>query len=166
MAPRGKAARSTQACPPLSEQGHQQVVDYLRLAEKSAYPEIRRAALEIAKETSKYQRRQGARVSPTLILTLDLTLGVVVTAACWYAFLHYSERLAVEMTSISIGVYLVCVAISLFLSGHLSQANFMKVLSWLESRVKTRWNAVLGKFGNRQPQDDGRADGANSSPQK
>ena len=134
---RGGRTTSNKSSPSLSEQGHQQIMDYLRLAEKSSRPEIRAAAVELAKRTSKHELKQGARVSPNLILWIDLVLGIAAALACWYAYLHYTEHLAAHITSICIRVYLVIVGISLFLSGYLSQANFMKILGWLESQVKS-----------------------------
>lgn len=145
----------------LSEQAHQQVMDFLSLADKSANPDLRVAAIEIAKQTSKYHQKQGARVSPTLILWVDLTLGIALAAACWYASLHYSDKITAEVSSIAIRVYLVIVGISLFLSGHLSQANFMKVLGWLESQAKSVFNYF-------RPSRDqkGSADDVDNTPSK
>jgi hypothetical protein len=134
---RGGRAKSNKAGPSLSEQGHQQIMDYLQLGERSTHPEIRAAAVELAKRTSKHELKQGARVSPNLILWVDLVLGIGAAFACWYAYLHYSEHLASEVTAICIRVYTAIVGISLFLSGHLSQANFMKIFGWLESQVKS-----------------------------
>jgi len=112
-------------------------MNFLRVANESQYPEIRAAAIEIAKSESKYQHKQGARVPPTLVLILNITLGIAAVLACWYAFLHYKTFLAIELSSISILLFLVIVGSSLFLSGHLSQANFMKILSWPVAHIKT-----------------------------
>src|ERR1700723_846909 len=133
---RGGRPKSSKPIASLSEQGHQQILDYLRAAEESAHPEIRTAAVKLAERTSKHELKQGARVSPTLILWIDLVLGIAAALACWYAYLHYPEHLAAQITSICIRVYLVIVGISLFLSGQLSQANFMKIIGWLESQMK------------------------------
>jgi hypothetical protein len=130
-------------------------MDYLQVAEKSAHPEIRQAALKIAKQTSKYERRQKARVSPNLILALGITLGISVVLACWYAFLHYPGRIAYVLSSISILLYLVIIGISLLLSGHLTQANFMKILGWLASHVRAGWNSVKSIWS---PQNQGPSD--------
>jgi hypothetical protein len=161
---RGGPSKQGKECPPLSDQGHKEVMDLLRMAEKSAYSEIREAALDLAKQTSKYRRKQGARVSPTLILWVDLVLGIGVVLACWYAFLHYAQGLAYELSSIAILLFLVVVAISLFLSGHLSQANFMKVLNAVVLHIKT-WRSSSHKASD-DPQHDEHSDGDIASPKK
>lgn len=164
-AARGGVSKQDKSPSSLSEQGHQQVMDYLRLAEKSQHPAIRDAAIDLAKQASKYQRNQGARVSPTLILCTDLTLGVAVVAACWFAFSRYPDRLAFEVSSIVILVFLVIVGTTLFLSGHLSQANFMKILGWLVSHVKQGSN-LLAKAGGKHSHDAGDTDSDNIPPKK
>lgn len=138
MVSKGKGGQSKpgKPTPSLSEAAHKQIIDYLRLAGKSPYPDIRAAALDIAKKTSKHHRQQGAKVSPALILVLNIVLVVVVGLASWYAFLNYPVRLAYELVGISVLLWLAFVAISLFLPGYLSQANFMKILGWLASHVK------------------------------
>jgi hypothetical protein len=142
MASTGKANQSKEnkASPRLSEQVHDQIMEYLRIAEKSKHPEIRKAALEHAKETSKYHRKQNTRVSPTLILWVNILLGFLLVGACWYAYLHYSEQKASQVRSISVLAYLMTVFVSLFLSGHLSQANFVKIMGWF----KSGWKSVFG----------------------
>lgn len=131
----------------LSEQAHSQVLEYLRIAEKSEHDEIRKTALELAKETSKYHHKQNARVSSTLILWVIVLLGIAVTGICSYAFLHYPEQKASQIRQITVLVYLIIVGVCLFLSGHLSQANFMKILAWLADHLRARWNAVTNKSG-------------------
>jgi hypothetical protein len=147
-----KPTRSKQG-PQLREQAHEQVMQLFRLAEKSEHPELRAAALELAKENSKYFRKQNARVSPTLILSVTILLGIAVAGVCWYAFLHYSAPKAYQVCTIVILIYLVIVGVCLFLSGHLSQANFMKILGWLASHIKSGWNSALNKIsGDTDPQ--------------
>lgn len=145
---RGGRGSSNKTGPSLSAQAHLQIMDYLRVGEQSAHPEIRAVAVELATRTSKHELKQGARVSPNLILWVDLVLGVAAAFACWYAYLHYSENIASHVTSICIRVYLVIVGISLFLSGHLSQANFMKILGWLESQARAGLDQVK-RIGDR-----------------
>jgi hypothetical protein len=114
--------------------------------------EIRAVALEMAKRTSIYAQKQGARLSPTLILILNIILCITVGLVGWYAFLHYTERLAYEVTTIAFLLYLVIVAVSLFLSGFLSQANFMKFINSVLSRWKTLdWSNK--KASDREPTD-------------
>jgi small-conductance mechanosensitive channel len=163
---RGGPSKQSKGCPPLSDQGHKEVMDLLRMTEKSAYPDIRKAALDLAKQTSKYRRKQGARVSPTLILWVNIVLGSAVVLACWHAFLHYPRGLAYELSSISILLFLLVVAISLVLSGHLSQANFMKVLNAAVSHIRA-WKSSPHKAPeDTRPQDEEQSDGDIVSPKK
>lgn len=150
MAPRTRADRSTQK---LSQQAHEQIIAFLKLAEDSKHLEIRRSALELAKETSRYNRKQGARVPPTLILSVIILLGMVVVGVAWYASVHYSDPKAYQVRSTAVFVYLVIIGVCLFLSGHLSQANFMKILGWLTSHIKAGWNAAFKKSADSDPQD-------------
>jgi hypothetical protein len=146
MAPTsGKANQSkrTKAPPRLSEQAHEEVMGLFRLAEKSEHPEIRAVALELAKETSKFYRTQNARVSPTLILCVIIFLGFAVVGADWYAASHYSDQKAHQIGTIAALVYIVIIGVCLFLSGHLSQTNFMKILGWLFSYIRTGWKSVF-----------------------
>jgi|ERR1019366_4451716 site-specific recombinase len=134
--------------PSLREQGHKEIMDLLRLADKSQYPEIRAAALDMAKHTSKHQRSQDARVPPTLILVVDIACAVTVGLACWYAFLHYPPHVAYELSSIYILLFLVVVGISLFLAGYLSQSNFMKILNWPVAHIKKWWSSAQKTSGH------------------
>ena len=134
---RGEDPRKDKLSLSLREQAHKESMDLLRLADKSQYTEIRAAAVDMAKRTSKHQRSQSARLSPTLILVLDIACAVTVALACRYAFLHDPPRVAYELSSIYILLFLVVVGISLFLPGYLSQSNFMKILSWPVAHIKT-----------------------------
>jgi hypothetical protein len=136
---RGQSKRGTPSYS-LSDGAHQQIMEYLRLADKSSNPDIRAAAVDIAKRMSKYHRSQGARVSPLLILIVNIGLAAAVAAWSWYAFLHYPGRIAYELTGIFILLFFVIVGISLLLSGHMSQANFMRILHWMVSHIRTWWN--------------------------
>ena len=147
---KGGKSKLDESCTSLGEQAHKQIMDYLKLAENSAHPEIRNAALEIAKQTSKHERRQRARVSPTLILWVNILLALAVVVACWYAFLKYPQGLAWELSGISILIFVVLVGMSLFLTGHLSQANFMKILGWLVSHVRSRWKSVKSSLSSQK----------------
>lgn len=142
MASTGKANQSKESktSPRLSEQVHEQTKEYLHIAEKSNHPDIRKVALKLAKETSKYHRKQNARVSPTLILWVNVVLALALVGACWYAYLHYPEQKASQVRNISVLAYLMIVFVSLFLSGHLSQANFVKIMGWF----KSGWKSVFG----------------------
>ena len=132
--------KESKALPRLSDQVHQQTKELFQIAEDSKYPEIRKAALEQAKENSKYHRKQNARVSPTLILWVDVLLGLAVVGACWYAYVHYTEQRAAQIRSICVLTYLMIVFVSLFLAGLLSQANFVKIMGWF----KSGWKSMFG----------------------
>jgi hypothetical protein len=152
MAPKGRDGDSKRrkGVVSLREQGYKEVLELLKLAEKSSNPNIRAAAVEIAKQTSKYDRQQGARVSPHVALGIDTVFGVVTGLLCWYAFLHYPVRLAYELSAITVLLYLVIVAISLFLCELLSQGNLIKVFGFLVSHVK---NWMRGSANESRHQD-------------
>jgi len=140
MAPGKKSGKPKQpeSILPLSEQAHNQIMDYLRLADKTAHPAIREKALKLADRKSKYEQRQKARVPPALILSANIVLAVAVVLGSWYAFLHYSQALAWELSAISILIFLVVAGISLFLAGRLSEGRLMTIFGWLGSHVKER----------------------------
>jgi|SRR5581483_1714264 len=64
-----------------------------------------------------YENVRFRYLSPLLILLVNIVLAFAVVLACWYAFLHYSQGLAWELSAFSILVFLVVVGISLFLAG-------------------------------------------------
>jgi hypothetical protein len=156
MTPGSKAAQSKQGETRrlLSEQGLTEVMDLLRLADKSPNPEIRAAAIQIAKDESKHLRRQGSRVNPNFVLTLDVGLGIATVWFCCFAFTHYGALLAFFLILIALLLFAVVVAVSLFVSGHLSQSNFMTVFGWLGSHIKTGWNAVVKRIFGGQSQSE------------
>lgn len=103
------------------------MMDLLRVAEKSSHPEIRIAAVEMARDTLRNQQKQTARLSPTLILWALLALFVGTVLACWYAFLYHRE-IAYQLSGISVILFIVIAAIVLSLAGNLSESSLMKVL--------------------------------------
>ncbi len=156
---KGGQKKQNKAIPSLMDQAHREVLDYLRVAEESSYAEIRataltlaeetkKAAIELEKQRSKHQRKQEARVPPVLILWIDLALAVAVAIWCGYAYLHYPDR-AARLSSTAVYLYLIFAAITLLLSGHLSQANFMKIFDWF----KAGWNFLRGS-GNEPSSSD------------
>jgi hypothetical protein len=130
--------------PTLKDQGHLQVMELLTLADKSTNPDIRAAAIEIAKCNVKYGQKQAARLSPTLVLGIIVVLGAATLSACWYAFL-YQSQIAYQLSAISILLFIVLSAIILSLCGILSPANLMKVFDWAISYIKTRFH-----FGHKE----------------
>lgn len=123
--------------PSLKDQGFRELMELLQVAEKSAYPEIRIVAIEMAKDTLRHKQKETARLSPTLVLWLLVALFLGTISACWYAFL-YQPKTAYQLCSLSILLFIVISAIILFVSGTLSQSNLMKVFGWAMSYVKTK----------------------------
>lgn len=139
MASARKISKSKEANrkPSLKEQGHQEVVELLQIAEQSAYSEIRSVATQMAKDTLRHKQKETARLSPTLVLWLLVALFLGTISACWYAFLG-QPKAAYQLSGISILLFIVISAIILFVSGTLSQPNLMKVFGWAMSYVKTK----------------------------
>lgn len=143
MAATGKRTppKPAKATPTLKEQAHQQIMDLLRVAEKSSHPEIRTAAVGMAKDTLRNQQKQTARLSPTLILCALMALFIGTVLACWYAFLHHRE-IAYQLSGISVILFIVIAAIVLSLAGNLSESSLMKVimkvLDWATSYAKSK----------------------------
>jgi len=158
MAQTGKPGRSRQpeSQSPLSEQGHKQIMDYLILADKSQHPDIREMALRLAMQASSYEWRQKARVSPSLILSVSIILALSVATASWYAFLHYPQVLAWELTGICIIVFLVLIAILLFVAGRLSEKHLMAIFQWL-------WFYIRARFKSLKPSPDSMDENATSN---
>jgi hypothetical protein len=121
----------------LKEQGHQEVMELLQVAEQSAHPEIRSVAIQMAKDTLRHKQKETARLSPTLVLWLLVALFLGTISSCWYAFLCQAKA-AYQLSGISILLFIVISAIILFVSGTLSQSNLMKVFGWAMSYVKAK----------------------------
>lgn len=133
--PGGKKLKKSGERPSLSDQGHGQIMDYLNAAEKSSYPAIRAAALELAREAAKAQRRQAAKLSPLVTMLSATAVLVLAGGLCWFFFLHYPERLAFVLSAVVIGLAIVAICMYLLLSGHLTQTNFMSVLKMVWTRI-------------------------------
>jgi hypothetical protein len=71
---KGGPPKKGTATPSLKEQAHQEIMDLFRVAEGSSYPAIRTAAIEMAREKSRYAQKQGARLPPTLVLWVIIVL--------------------------------------------------------------------------------------------
>jgi hypothetical protein len=125
--------------------GYRQVIELLQLAEKSKYSEIRVAAVKMATETSRYQRKQGARLSPNLVVILGIAIIVVAVLACWYAFVNYPDHLARELSGLLFLSAFVLIGLYARLSGHLSEANFMRILEPVAAKFKSMWPGSSSK---------------------
>jgi hypothetical protein len=139
--PRKSGNRKT-GKPSLSEQAHQQILDYLNVAaENSENPAIRDAAIELAKETGKHHRKQDARLSPTLTLMTAVAILILAGVSSWYFFVHYSERIAMTISIFVVGLALVAACLVALFSGNLSQANFVHVVSIVWSKITSIFTA-------------------------
>jgi hypothetical protein len=112
-----------------SEEAHRQVVELLELGERSSNPEIRNAAIEIAKNTSANQRAVTAQLRPATIVVLSTLVISTAVVACWYALTHYPGSLARSITEVVIAMSMTLIALYALLSGHLSQDNFMRMVT-------------------------------------
>jgi hypothetical protein len=118
----------------LGEQAHNEVMDLLNQADKSQYSEIREAAIEIAKETSKHHRAQAAKLSPKLVAILGTSLAVAAVIACWYALLTYPGSVAWSIIGVVLGCLIIIFGLYGLLSGHLSQASFIQIMRMVWAR--------------------------------
>jgi hypothetical protein len=140
MASTGKSGQPKKgtATPSLKQQGLQEVMELLKLADTSVNLDIRATAIDIAKRTVKYEQKQGARIPPSVILLLLTMLGLGTLSACWYAFL-FQRELAYQLSAVSILLFIVLAAIVLFTAGTLSQSGIMEVFRLVISQIKTWW---------------------------
>jgi len=131
----GKKATASKQSLSLSDQAHQQILDYLRVAsENSGHPEIRDAAIDLAKNRSTFQQKQTARLSPTLTLLACLLILGVAGVSCWYFYINYRD-VAPILSMIVIGLALVGVCLFAMFAGQLSQANFVVVTKLVWSKI-------------------------------
>ena len=131
MTPPKGGGKALQTSPPdrsLSAEAHKQAMDYLRLAEKSTNPDISKAAIKMARDTEKRQGRREARLTPGSVAVLATGLIFLAVAGSWYSFVHYTERMAWQITAVLGSAVLLAVGVLALLSGHLSQANFIKLI--------------------------------------
>ncbi|HEU5350150.1 MAG TPA: hypothetical protein VFU55_01030 [Terracidiphilus sp.] len=119
-----------------SAEAHRQVMELLRLGERSTNPDISRAAIEIAKSTFERERIRSTRVSPAWVLVAATALILVAVGACWYALLHYPGHIASAIVSVVTGFSVLAIALYALASGHLTQENFMKIFTFTFSRLK------------------------------
>ena len=122
-----------------SDEAYRQVLGLLELGERSRNPDIRTAAIEIARNTSADQRDRASRVSPKTIMSAGTLVLILAAAACWYAQTHYASPLANPITEIVLLVAVFIIALYALLSGHLSQDNFVKL-------CLAAWDKLRGTF--------------------
>lgn len=133
-APARKRRSSTP--PDLSTQAHDQIMDYLRLADGSTNPAIVEAAIKLANERQKQQQRSEAKISPLLATFLATVVALAAGGASWFALVHHPGSLGLELVIVISSLALFIICLYALLSGHLSQANFMVVFRWVGERFK------------------------------
>jgi hypothetical protein len=165
VAPRGQNGKKEESAGnslSLSEQTHLQILDYFRVAENSEHPAIRDAAIELVKETSRYQQEQSARLSPTLTMLIAVLILISAGVSSWYFFVYYTAH-AYILSAIAIGLALVGACLLAMFSGHLSQANFVHVVGMVWSKIAgliprsqaSTPPSSLSEQGSVPPNDDG-----------
>jgi hypothetical protein len=127
--------------PKPSDEAYHQVLGLLELGERSSNPDIRAAAIEIARNTSTHQRDRALRVSPKAIMLAGTLVLILAVAACWYAQTHYAAALANSITEVVLTVAVLLIALYTLLSGHLSQENFVKLCTAV-------WDKFKGAFSS------------------
>jgi hypothetical protein len=127
--------------PKPSDEAYRQVLGLLELGERSSNPDIRAAAIEIAKGTSTDQRDRASRVSPKMIMLAGTFVLILAVAACWFAQTHYAAPLANSITEVVLAVAILLIALYALLSGHLSQENFVNLCTAV-------WNKFRGAFSS------------------
>lgn len=133
----------------LNMQAHHQIMDYLDVAAKSDNPAIVDAALDLAKERQKQHIESTARLSPR-IATLLVTLAVIAAAiACGFVYINY-PNMAWPLAGIFIVLAILLICVYSLFTGHLSQANFMSVVKWLLSWVKSESKSRRAALDKRQ----------------
>jgi hypothetical protein len=122
--------------PKPSDEAYRQVLGLLELGERSSNPDIRAAAIEIAKRTSTDQHDRASRVSPKTIMLAGTLVLILALAACWFAQTHYPAPLANSITEVVLVVAVLLTALYALLSGHLSQDNFVKLCTGAWDKFK------------------------------
>ncbi|MBB5062330.1 hypothetical protein [Granulicella mallensis] len=149
--------RKPSASPNLSAQAHEQIMDFLQLADKSTHPAIINAAVTLANERQKQHQKSEAKISPT-VATLLATIVIGLAAwACWYALVHHPGRTGFSLVMVITTLAIVLICLYALFSGHLSQTNFMSVIRWAGEQI----NRLTPFRKNRQasfPDDDADAE--------
>lgn len=110
-----------------SEEAHRQVVELLELGERSSNPDIRAAAIQIAKETSTGQHAQAGRVRPSTAMWAGTLVFASAALACSYFLIQYPGPLGRSVSATIVVVAVLLVGLYALLSGNLSQDNFTKL---------------------------------------
>lgn len=140
-------ARTRRISPPpdLSAQAHDQIMDYLRLADASPNPAIAQAAVKLAKERQKQQQKSEAKISPLVATVLATCVAVAAVCASWYALVQHPNGLGLELVVVVLTIAILVICLYALFSGHLSQSNFMVVFRWAGDRFKQLITLSKGK---------------------
>jgi hypothetical protein len=128
--------RRTSTPPELSTQAHDQIMDYLRLADGSTNPAIVEAAIKLANQRQKQQQKSEAKISPLLATLLATFVAIAAVGACWFALVHHPGSLGFELVTVVSSLAILVICLYALFSGHLSQSNFMVVFRWVGERLK------------------------------
>lgn len=134
----------------LSEMAHRQRMELIASAERSMYPEIRAALVQMAKDTPEEHRRERSRVSPNLIIVLATLVMIIAVASCWIAAVRYQWSVArVIIYMVSFALVLIF-ALYTLLSGHISQETFAKLVGLVFDPAR-RWLGFGSKTDSTKP---------------
>ncbi len=133
-APARKRRSSTP--PDLSAQAHEQIMDFLRLADGSTNPAIVEAAVKLANERQRQQQKSEAKIAPHIATLLATGVALATVGGCWYALVHYPGDLGFALVTVISSIAILMICMYALFSGHLSQANFMSVFRWAGERLR------------------------------
>jgi hypothetical protein len=128
--------RRTSMPPDLSAQAHDQIMDYLRLADGSTNPAIVEAAVKLAEERQKQQHKSEAKISPQVATLLATCIAIAAVGACWFALVRHPGGLGFELVAVISSIAILVICLYALFSGHLSQSNFMSVFRWASERLR------------------------------
>jgi hypothetical protein len=131
-----ESVRAAPVTPDLNAQAHDQIMDFIRLADRSKNPAIAAAAIKLARERQRQQRRLQAKISPVLAAFLGTAIAIAAAGACWYALVRHPGGLGVELAIVVITITVLVISLYALFSGYLSQSNFMAVIQWVGDRLK------------------------------
>jgi hypothetical protein len=132
LAPTRRASKP----PDLGAQAHNQILDYLRLADASSNPAIVEAAVKLAQERQKQQQKSEAKISPLFATIMATFIAIAAVCACWYALVYHPGGLGLELVVVVSSIAILVICLYALFSGHLSQSNFMVVFRWVGDRLK------------------------------
>jgi hypothetical protein len=125
---RGRKGSFQNGNPKLSFVGKQEVIELLKLADKSTHPEIREIAARIAEQDSEHLRNRESKVSPSLVLIVATLVLIAAAAASWIAIVAHPGAVGLEITGTIAAFLMIAIGVYLRLSGHLTRADFLQMM--------------------------------------